>query len=205
MRTICRFWLTGNDVNSSFNPFSTAVPIWGQTSLIPSDLSPKRDWGPKRVKHDYRNFYCTSSSLLKNRPCRSASRPSPPENPIHIRLFRNCNSRLSVAASQAGAPPLRPRPGAVVVSIDDRPVSHLKVSAVRAMLDKLASKSPSKSRDSGSGGSRGGGGGSGSGGRNTVSAHSTPTVTSMPPPLRVPSGRRGGDNSSGGGAARGGG
>ena len=32
------------------NPFSTAVPIWGQTSLIPSGLSPKRDWGPKRVE-----------------------------------------------------------------------------------------------------------------------------------------------------------
>ena len=31
------------------NPFSTAVPIWGQTGLIPSDLSPKREWGPKRV------------------------------------------------------------------------------------------------------------------------------------------------------------
>ena len=31
------------------NPFSTAVPIWGQTSLIPSELSPKRNWGPKRV------------------------------------------------------------------------------------------------------------------------------------------------------------
>ena len=32
-----------------FNPFSTAVPIWGQPSLISSDLSPKRDWGPKGV------------------------------------------------------------------------------------------------------------------------------------------------------------
>ena len=31
------------------NPFSTAAPIWGQTSQIPSDLSPKRDWGSKRV------------------------------------------------------------------------------------------------------------------------------------------------------------
>ena len=31
-------------------PFRTAVPIRGQTCLIPSDLSPKRDWGPKRVK-----------------------------------------------------------------------------------------------------------------------------------------------------------
>ena len=33
------------------NPFSTAVPIWGQTSLISSELSPKRDWGPARVNH----------------------------------------------------------------------------------------------------------------------------------------------------------
>ena len=31
------------------NSFSTAVPFGGQTILIPSDLSPKRDWGPKRV------------------------------------------------------------------------------------------------------------------------------------------------------------
>ena len=30
---------------SRCNPFSTAVPIWGQSSLFPSDLSPKRDWG----------------------------------------------------------------------------------------------------------------------------------------------------------------
>ena len=36
--------------SARFNPFSTAVPIRGQTSLIPSDLPPKRDWGPKRVK-----------------------------------------------------------------------------------------------------------------------------------------------------------
>ena len=35
----------------SINPVSTAVPIWGQTSIIPSDLSPKRDWGPKRVNY----------------------------------------------------------------------------------------------------------------------------------------------------------
>ena len=39
---------------SSFllDPFSTAVPIGGQTILIPSDMSPKRDWGPKRVNRD---------------------------------------------------------------------------------------------------------------------------------------------------------
>ena len=35
---------------SEFNPFSTAVSIGGQTILIPSDLSPKRDWGRERVK-----------------------------------------------------------------------------------------------------------------------------------------------------------
>ena len=35
--------------NNTLNPFRTAVPIRGQTSLIPRDLSPKRDWGPKRV------------------------------------------------------------------------------------------------------------------------------------------------------------
>ena len=32
------------------NPFRTAVPICGQTSQIPSILSPKRDCGSKRVK-----------------------------------------------------------------------------------------------------------------------------------------------------------
>ena len=31
------------------NPFSTAVPFWGQTSQIRSNLSPKRDCGTKRV------------------------------------------------------------------------------------------------------------------------------------------------------------
>ena len=36
-------------------PFSTAVPIWGQTTLIPSELSPKRDWGPERVKPFFRS------------------------------------------------------------------------------------------------------------------------------------------------------
>ena len=30
------------------NPFRTTVPSWGQTTLIPSSLSPKRDYGPKR-------------------------------------------------------------------------------------------------------------------------------------------------------------
>ena len=39
------------------NPFSTAVPIRGQTCLIPSDLSPKRDWGPKRVNAFLFSFF----------------------------------------------------------------------------------------------------------------------------------------------------
>ena len=39
------------------NPFSTAVPIWGQIRLIPNDLSPKRDWGPQRV-----NLQCRKPS-----------------------------------------------------------------------------------------------------------------------------------------------
>ena len=34
------------------NRSSTAVPIWGQTILIPSDVSRKRDWGPNRVKEE---------------------------------------------------------------------------------------------------------------------------------------------------------
>ena len=33
----------------AINHFSTAVSIGGQTTLIPSDWSPKQDWGPKRV------------------------------------------------------------------------------------------------------------------------------------------------------------
>ena len=41
--------------------------MWGQTSLIISSLSPKRDWGPKRVNASYvrtmvlkkkRNYFC---------------------------------------------------------------------------------------------------------------------------------------------------
>ena len=31
-------------------PFRTAVPFWGQTSLISSSLSPKRDCGSEGVK-----------------------------------------------------------------------------------------------------------------------------------------------------------
>ena len=31
------------------NPSRTAVPFWGQTTQIPSSLSPKRDCGPKRA------------------------------------------------------------------------------------------------------------------------------------------------------------
>ena len=34
---------------SNINPFRTAVPFWGQTSQIPSSLSPKRDCGAIRV------------------------------------------------------------------------------------------------------------------------------------------------------------
>ena len=30
--------------------FRTAVPFWGQVTQIPSNLSPKRDCGPKRVR-----------------------------------------------------------------------------------------------------------------------------------------------------------
>ena len=39
---------TTDSAIGALNPFSTAAPIRGQTSLIPSDLSPKRDWGPKK-------------------------------------------------------------------------------------------------------------------------------------------------------------
>ena len=36
-----------------FNPFRTAVPFWGQTSLISSSLYPKRDCGSKGVNVDF--------------------------------------------------------------------------------------------------------------------------------------------------------
>ena len=33
----------------NINPFRTAVPFWGQITQFSNSLSPKRDWGPKRV------------------------------------------------------------------------------------------------------------------------------------------------------------
>ena len=36
-------------VYSCYNPFRTAVPLWGQSSHFISNLSPKRDCGSKRV------------------------------------------------------------------------------------------------------------------------------------------------------------
>ena len=38
--------ITGDHIN----PFGTAVPFWGQTTQILSNLSQKRDCGPKKVK-----------------------------------------------------------------------------------------------------------------------------------------------------------
>ena len=49
------------------NPFGTAVPIWGLTSLISSELPPKRDWGPERVK--------TVLSSRRHHPAKSVSVP----------------------------------------------------------------------------------------------------------------------------------
>ena len=40
-------------VTISVNPFRTAVPFWGQTSRILSNLSPKLDCGPKSVNLVY--------------------------------------------------------------------------------------------------------------------------------------------------------
>ena len=39
----------------SINPFRTAVPFWGQSSLILSSLSPQRDSGSKRVNNQNHN------------------------------------------------------------------------------------------------------------------------------------------------------
>ena len=46
------------------NPFSTALPLWGDISQILSSLFPKRDCGTKRVKR-------TSYVLFFQRPCLS--------------------------------------------------------------------------------------------------------------------------------------
>ena len=53
--------------SSILNPFSTAVPSWGQTTQIPSGLSPKRDYCSKWVRdttsrHNYE--YDRDISLL---------------------------------------------------------------------------------------------------------------------------------------------
>ena len=37
----------------AINPFRTAVPFWGQNTLIPSSLSPKRDCGPNTFNRGY--------------------------------------------------------------------------------------------------------------------------------------------------------
>ena len=42
-------WLVRNMMG--YYPFRTAAPVWGQISQIPSSLSPKRDCGPKGIKH----------------------------------------------------------------------------------------------------------------------------------------------------------
>ena len=46
---LCASCTLGGENMVCINPFRTAVPFWGQTTQIPSKLSPKRDCGPKRV------------------------------------------------------------------------------------------------------------------------------------------------------------
>ena len=49
-RARCRFPFRGRaGLTCPLDPFSAAVPLWGQTSQIPNGLSPKRDCGSKRV------------------------------------------------------------------------------------------------------------------------------------------------------------
>ena len=58
------------------NPIQYRSPIWGQTALIPSDLPPKRDWGPKRVNPIYSkrfNRHYSGRAALLNRHCRGAT------------------------------------------------------------------------------------------------------------------------------------
>ena len=43
--------LAGSALSAEINPFSTAVPCWGQTAQFSSTLSPNRDCGANRVNH----------------------------------------------------------------------------------------------------------------------------------------------------------
>ena len=47
---------------AKFNPFRTAGPFWGQSSRIPSSLSPKRDYGPGRVNAMYGMYASVTAS-----------------------------------------------------------------------------------------------------------------------------------------------
>ena len=54
----CREKYASKFVGELLNPFSTGVPFLGQTSQIPSSLSPKRDCGSKRVNPDRAKTQC---------------------------------------------------------------------------------------------------------------------------------------------------
>ena len=47
-----------------FNPFRTAVPFWGQSTIISSTLSPNRDYGSKGVKGCEKKSRCWTKSLI---------------------------------------------------------------------------------------------------------------------------------------------
>ena len=58
-RVINDYWI--HTCTSIIDRFRTAVPFWGQTSQIISNLSPKRDCSPKRVKEQHSSsfyIYC---------------------------------------------------------------------------------------------------------------------------------------------------
>ena len=80
------------------NPFSTAVPNWGQTSLIPGDLSPKRHCGNKRV-NPFRTpvpFWGQTTQIQSTRPQlsrkRDCSAKTPPKKHLLIPKTR-CPSK----------------------------------------------------------------------------------------------------------------
>ena len=74
------------------NPFSTALPMWGQSTQFLGSLSPKRGCGSKRVKLTTRprlEYYCQWNQSL---PLQQQKEPSvPPVNislTTHRHLFR---------------------------------------------------------------------------------------------------------------------
>lgn len=124
-----------------------SITVWCETSRADQlvCLLEKGVFG-KKVSLSMYNNLCSRSHLPQ------AVASPVPFSPARLSL----QPRTSNSWRQTSAPPLRPRPGALVVSINSTPVSHLRLSAVTAMLDELASKA--SNIPPGDGGNAGGGG-----------------------------------------------